>query len=79
MVVSEVVRESLLETVREYDTVSVGATDESFTVQALYGSIPQAIVEQADGTVLIARDADRSPRTFREALRDRLQGLLEGE
>ncbi len=77
VVVSEAVRESLLETVREYDTVSVGATGESFAAQALYGSIPQAIVEQSDGTVLIARDADRSPRTLREALRDRLQGLLE--
>lgn len=77
VVVSEGIRESLLESVREYDTVSVGATGESFAAQALYGSIPQAIVEQSDGTVLIARDADRSPRTFREALRDRLQRLLE--
>ncbi|MDR5673221.1 amino acid permease [Halalkaliarchaeum sp. AArc-GB] len=79
VVVSETVRESLLETVRQYDTVSVGATGEGVAAQALYGSIPQAIVSQADGTVLIARDADRSPRTLREALRDRLKGLLENE
>ncbi len=77
VVVSETVRKSLLETVREYDTVSVGATGESFAARALYGSIPQAIVEQSEGTVLIARDADRSPRTFREAARDRLRELLE--
>ena len=79
VVVSDTVRESLLETVREYDTVSVGATGESFAAQALYGSIPQAIVAQSDGTVLIARDADRSPRGVREAIRARLGRLLEEE
>jgi len=79
VVVSDAVRESLLETVHEYDTVSVGATGQNFAARALYGSIPQAIVEQSDETVLIARDADQSPRTVRDALRDRLQRLLEEE
>ncbi len=77
VVVSDTVRESLLETVNEYDTVSVGATGESLAARALYGSIPQAIVEQSDGTVLIARDADQSPRTVRDAIRDRLLRVLE--
>ncbi len=77
VVVSDTVRESLLETVNDYDTVSVGATGESLAARALYGSIPQAIVEQSDGTVLIARDADQSPRTVRDAIRDRLQRVLE--
>ncbi len=74
VVVSDTVRESLLEAVSDYDTVSVGATGESLAARTLYGSIPQAIVEQSDGTVLIARDADQSPRTLREAIVQRLEG-----
>ncbi len=70
VIVSETIRETLLNTVREYDTVSVGATGQSFAARTLYGSIPQTIVEESDGTVVIARDADRSPRTLREALRE---------
>ncbi len=78
VIVGEAVRETLLSTVREYDTVSVGATGQSFVARTLYGSIPQAIVEQSEGTVVIARDADRSPRTLREALRENLRNILEG-
>ncbi len=74
VVVSDTVRESLLETVSDYDTVSVGATGEGLAARTLYGSIPQAIVEQSDGTVLIARDANQSPRTLREAIVQRLEG-----
>ncbi len=70
VIVSETIRETLLNTVREYDTVGVGATGQSFAARTLYGSIPQTIVEESDGTVVIARDADRSPRTVREALRE---------
>ncbi len=77
VIVSETLRETLIETVREYDTVSVGATGETFMARALYGSIPQTIVEQSEGTVVIARDADRSPRTLREALRASLRNVVE--
>ncbi|MCL9815206.1 amino acid permease [Natranaeroarchaeum aerophilus] len=78
VIVSETVRETLIESVGKYDTVSVGATGQSFVAQTLYGSIPQTIVEESDGTVLISRDADRSPRTLREALGENLRSILEG-
>lgn len=74
VVVSDTVRDTLIETVSEYDTVCVGATGTSTVAQALYGSIPQQIVNESDGTVLMARSENRSPRTFRQALVQRLGG-----
>ena len=77
ILVTENVRDTLLETVAEYDTVSVGATGQNFVARALYGSIPRDIVETTDGTVLIARGGDRSPKTFRQALAERLANVLD--
>ncbi|GAB3035977.1 amino acid permease [Natronobiforma cellulositropha] len=74
VVVAADVREALLETVAEYDTPCVGATGESAVAQALFGSIPQQVVENADETVLMVRGETRVPRTFRQALVERLGG-----
>ncbi|MFP9060578.1 amino acid permease [Natrialbaceae archaeon A-chndr2] len=71
---SEDIRETLLEEVSSYDTVCVGATGTSTVAQALYGSIPQQIVQQSDGTVVMARSEQRAPRTLRQALIQRLEG-----
>ena len=68
------VREALVDAVSEYDTVVVGATGTSTVAQALYGSIPQQIVQESDGTVVMARGEQRAPRTFRQALIQRLEG-----
>ena len=79
VIVSGAIRETLIETVHEYETVSLGATGDSYVARTLYGSIPQTFVERFEGTVVIARDADRSPRTLREALRDKLNTALEDQ
>ncbi|MDJ1431283.1 amino acid permease [Halostagnicola sp. A-GB9-2] len=74
VLVADDVQETLLEATVGYGTVCVGATGTSTVAQALYGSLPQRIVQQSDGTVLMARGEARSPRTFRQALIQRLEG-----
>ncbi|MFU8868087.1 amino acid permease [Natronococcus sp.] len=74
VVVADDVTEAVVETAVEYRTVVVGATGTGTVAQALYGSIPQRIVERSDGTVVMARGEQRAPRTFRQALIQRLEG-----
>ncbi|OIB56474.1 amino acid permease [Natrialba sp. SSL1] len=73
VVIDEDVREALVEAVLTYDTICVGATGTSTVAQALYGSIPQQLEQEHDGTVLMARGETRTPRTFRQALVQRLE------
>ncbi|WP_436343920.1 amino acid permease [Natronorubrum sp. FCH18a] len=73
VIVADDVRDTLVAAVGEYDTVVVGATGSSTVAQALYGSIPQRIVGESDGTVVMARGEQRAPRTFRQALIQRLE------
>ena len=73
VIVSDTSRETLLEVVTEYDTICVGATGSSTVAQALYGSIPQTIVRKSTGTILMARGENRAPRTFRQAIIQRLE------
>ncbi|ELY94196.1 amino acid permease-associated region [Natrialba hulunbeirensis JCM 10989] len=73
VVVDDDVRDTLLEAVLTYDTICVGATGTSTVAQALYGSIPQELEQEHDGTVLMARGETRTPRTFRQALVQRLE------
>jgi basic amino acid/polyamine antiporter, APA family len=68
------VRDALVAAAGEYDTVVIGATGSSTVAQALYGSIPQRIVRESEGTVVMARSEQRAPRTFRQALIQRLEG-----
>ncbi|NGM69403.1 amino acid permease [Natronolimnobius sp. AArcel1] len=70
----EDVRERLISEAASYDTVCVGATGTSPVAQALYGTIPERIVDASDGTVLMARGEHRSPRTLRQAVVARLEG-----
>lgn len=74
VIVADEVGDALVATTDEYDTVVLGATGTSTVAQALYGSIPQRIVEQSKGTVVMARGEQRAPRTFRQALIQRLEG-----
>lgn len=62
----------LLSAVEEFDTVWVGATRSTSISQALFGSIPEHIGQEHDGTVAMARGGDTTPRTIREAPVDRL-------
>ncbi|MCU4742602.1 amino acid permease [Natronoglomus mannanivorans] len=73
VVTDEDVRDTLIREVTAYDTVCVGATGSSTVAQALYGSIPQRIVAESTGMVLMARGEQRTPRTFRQAIVQRLE------
>ncbi|MFP8954849.1 amino acid permease [Natrialbaceae archaeon A-arb3/5] len=73
IVTDEDVRDTLIREVTAYDTVCVGATGSSTVAQALYGSIPQRIVAESTGMVLMARGEQRTPRTFRQAIVQRLE------
>lgn len=77
--VADDVRATLLEGVRGYDTVCLGATGERRVARLLFGSIPQAIVEQTQGTVVIARGPVKQSITFRQALVERMTDFLESE
>jgi basic amino acid/polyamine antiporter, APA family len=73
IIVADDVGDALVAATNEYDTVVLGATGTSTVAQALYGSIPQRIVEQSDGTIMMARGEQQTPRTFRQALIQRLE------
>ncbi|ELY57404.1 amino acid permease [Natronolimnohabitans innermongolicus] len=73
VVVADEIQDTLVGAVAEYDAVVVGATGTSTVAQALYGSIPQRIVTESDGTVIMARGEQRTPRTFRQAIIQRLE------
>ena len=66
------IRETLLDATRDYDTICVGATRSTPVAQALFGSIPEEIGEQSEGTVTIARGAQYKPRSVTQGLIDRL-------
>ncbi|SEH14336.1 Amino acid transporter [Natronorubrum sediminis] len=73
VVVDDDVTGALVDAAGEYDTIVIGATGTSTVAQALYGSIPQRIVEESDGAVIMSRGEQRAPRTFRQALVQRLE------
>ncbi len=73
IVTDDDVRDVLVAEATAYETVCVGATGTSTVAQALYGSIPQRIVSESDRTVLMARGDQRAPRTFRQAVIQRLE------
>ncbi len=70
--VGEDARATLTKAIADYDTVTVGATGERAIAQALFGSIPNAVVDSASGTVLMTRDRKERERSLREALAYRL-------
>ncbi len=72
VVISGNVREALLQAAGKYDTICIGATRSTAVRQALFGSIPEEIGAQAEGTVIIARGHEYKPRTVTEGLIERL-------
>jgi nucleotide-binding universal stress UspA family protein len=73
IVVNDDIEDAALATVGDYETVCVGATREGAVSQALFGSLPEMLSEQAPGTVVMAQSDTESPRSIREALIDRLR------
>ncbi len=72
VLISDNVRETLLEAVESYDTVCIGATRSTAIRQALFGSIPEEIGEHSDGTVIITRNREYKPRSVTEGIIERL-------
>lgn len=72
VIVSDDIRESLLQAVKSYDTVCIGATRSTAVRQALFGSIPEEIGEKSEGTVLITRAQEYKPRSVAEGIIERL-------
>lgn len=72
VVVSDNIREALLQAVQEFDTICIGATRSTSVRKALFGSIPEEIGENSDGTVLICRGQEYKPRTVAEGIIERL-------
>jgi APA family basic amino acid/polyamine antiporter len=72
--VAEDVEATVLAAAEEYDTVCVGATRSGAVSQALFGSLPETVGEEVDGTVVMARGPEESPLSLREAVARRLEG-----
>lgn len=72
VVVADDVRAALMESIKDYDTVCIGATRSTSVRKALFGSIPEEIGENTDGTVIITRGREYKPRTVTEGIIDRL-------
>jgi nucleotide-binding universal stress UspA family protein len=64
---------AILGTVDEYETVCVGATRTGAVSQALFGSLPETVGEEAEGTVVMARGPAASAISIREAIVRRLE------
>lgn len=72
VIISDDVRETLLEEVNKYDTICIGATRSTAIRQAVFGSIPEEIGEHSEGTVIISRGRQYKPRTVTEGIIERL-------
>lgn len=72
VVTSDDVRNALLDLASGYDTVCIGSTRSTAVTQALFGSIPEEIGANVDGTVVITSGHQYKPRTVSEALIERL-------
>lgn len=72
VIISDDVRQALLDNIAEHDTVIIGATRSTAVRQALFGSIPEEIGEKSDANVIITRGREYKPRTVTEGIIERL-------
>jgi len=71
--VADDIEGTILDVASAYDTICVGATRSGAVSQAVFGSLPETIGEQADGTVVMARGPEESAMSVREAVVRRLE------
>lgn len=64
ILVSRNVREVLLNALEEYDTVCVGASRNTALTQALFGSIPETLLESTSATVAVVQAPQPTSRTI---------------
>ncbi|MGM0546945.1 MAG: amino acid permease [Bacteroidota bacterium] len=72
VIISDDVRQALLDNIDDYDTIVIGATRSTAVRQALFGSIPEEIGEKSDANVIITRGREYKPRTVTEGIIERL-------
>jgi len=72
IIISDDVRQALLDNIAEYDTIIIGATRSTAVRQALFGSIPEEIGEKSDANVIITRGREYKPRSVTEGIIERL-------
>lgn len=72
VMVAEDAEAAILERVDDFNTVCVGATRRGSISQALFGSLPERVREQADITVAMVRGSKTAPLSVREAIVRRL-------
>ncbi|MFB6284053.1 MAG: amino acid permease [Halobacteria archaeon] len=73
VVVSEDIEEAVVDVSGEYDLVCVGATRSDVVTQTLFGSLPERVGEETEGTVVMARGPKRSPMSIRDGILRRFQ------
>jgi len=67
------IEQTILDAAEDYDTICVGATRSGAISQAVFGSLPETVGEEADKTVVMARGSEESAMSVREALLRRLE------
>lgn len=58
----------------EFDTIRLGPTCTGTVSQALFGSLPDKLGADVNGTVVIARGPQESSMSIRQAIERRLEG-----
>jgi amino acid transporter/nucleotide-binding universal stress UspA family protein len=71
--IAEDVEGTILDAATEYDTICVGATRSGAVTQAVFGSLPETIGQQTEGTVVMARGPEESAMSVRQAIVKRLE------
>lgn len=74
VVVTEATRQTIVDAAGTFDTICIGATRSNGVTQAVFGSLTEAVGEEVERTVVIARGPEESPMSIREALTRRLEG-----
>lgn len=77
IIISPDIRRAVVDPICEYDTGTVGTSEEETVIQALFGSTPKEVVGTLNRTVSMARDERKSQPTLRETLVLRLFGCQE--
>jgi len=71
--IAEDVDRAIIDAADDYDTICVGATRSGVVSQVVFGSLPEAVGEKAEGTVVMARGPEESPMSVREAIARQLE------
>jgi len=72
VVVTEDIESEIVSIAREYDTTVLGVSRASSVERVLSGAIPETIGDQVSGTVVLVRSGEKTRRSLRSAIIQRL-------